>query len=231
MLLESVEILLNFILCSKTGDLCGPQTRHGPPLLQKLLAALVCHSLGIQSPCTFTEGAEDTSRNFELGRGLHLHFQAAQFLLDLLSFLLALSQRKASRRPARAGAGCLSLSLSPGHGGWSKPPGIMPTRSGCALVPSISLSLSRRPRIAPCVVNSHEISVVRALPAALPAALEHAADRHPHNTSTRFQANYHLDRFRKSAASSSLLPVSTCSRNSSNNGAVPGLCFHCERAC
>ena len=123
----------------------------------------------------------------------------------------------------------LSLSLCPGHGGWSKPPGIMPTRSGCALVPSISLS--RRPRIAPCVVNSHEISVVRALPAALPAALEHAADRHPHNTSTRFQANYHLDRFRKSAASSSLLPVSTCSRNSSNNGAVPGLCFHCERAC
>ena len=229
MLLESVEILLNFILCSKTGDLCGPQTRHGPPLLQKLLAALVCHSLGIQSPCTFTEGAEDTSRNFELGRGLHLHFQAAQFLLDLLSFLLALSQRKASRRPARAGTGCLSLSLPGMEAGQS-------LRASCppevvAHWFPLSLSLSRRPRIAPCVVNSHEISVVRALPAALPAALEHAADRHPHNTSTRFQANYHLDRFRKSAASSSLLPVSTCSRNSSNNGAVPGLCFHCERAC
>ena len=146
-----------------------------------------------------------------------------------LSCLHSARGRQAAALRARALG--VSLSLSPGHGGWSKPPGIMPTRSGCALVPSISLSLSRRPRIAPCVVNSHEISVVRALPAALPAALEHAADRHPHNTSTRFQANYHLDRFRKSAASSSLLPVSTCSRNSSNNGAVPGLCFHCERAC
>ena len=94
--------------------------------------------------------------------GLHLHFQAAQFLLDLLSFLLALSQRKASRRPARAGAGCLSLSLSlPGMEAGQSLRASCPPEVVAHWFP-LSLSLSRRPRIAPCVVNSHEISVVRA---------------------------------------------------------------------